>query len=78
MRGGDPPQYAIVEPFEHSDIPLELTFVPTADDVYTVIGLRRPKGAGPFPAVLFASGGGSGGLEKVRADARSRAYAGYQ
>ena len=74
MQGEDPPRHAIVEPFEHSDVPLELTFVPTADDVYTVIGVRRPKGAGPFPTVLFASGGGSGGLEKVRADARSRAY----
>ena len=74
MRGEDPPQLVIVEPFEHSDIPLELMFVPTPDDVYTVIGVRRPKGAGPFPAVLFASGGGSGGLDKVRADARSRAY----
>ena len=57
-----PHGYAITKPVKGSDIPVELTFVFTRDEAYVAIGLRKPKGNGPFPAVLMSSGNGTGGM----------------
>src|SRR5688500_11459790 len=49
-----------------SKIPVRLMLCETIDGLYAPIGLRVPRGDGPFPLVLFASGNGGGGLEVVR------------
>ncbi|MEW5984595.1 MAG: prolyl oligopeptidase family serine peptidase [Acidobacteriota bacterium] len=49
-----------------SDYPVDVTLLETVDGLFTPIGIRRPKGNGPFPAVLFFSGNGGAGLQQVR------------
>jgi dienelactone hydrolase len=55
-----------IKPVRDSDIPVQIIQVETIDGLYTPIGLRTPKGPGPFPLVLFARGNGGGGLAVVR------------
>jgi dienelactone hydrolase len=57
--------YTITKPVKGSDIPVELTFVSTRDEAYVAIGLRKPKGPGPFPAILMSAGNGAGGMPSV-------------
>ena len=56
----------ITEPVRDSDIPVDLMYVEMIDGLYAPIGLRKPRGNGPFPLVLFASGNGGGGMAVVR------------
>lgn len=60
-----PHAYTITKPVTGSDNPVELTFVLTRDEAYVAIGLRRPKGNGPFPAILMSAGNGAGGMPSV-------------
>ena len=62
----DPQHVVVAEPVRGSDIPVQLMYVELIDGVYAPIGLRTPKGQGPFPLVLFASGNGGGGMAVVR------------
>jgi dienelactone hydrolase len=62
------------EPVAGSDIPVQLTFVMTRDPIYTPGALRRPKGDGPFPAVLFFAGNGGGGMPEAKASILNRGY----
>jgi acetyl esterase/lipase len=62
----DPEHVVITEPVKGSDIPVHLAYVETIDGLYTPIGIRKPKGDGPFPMVLFASGNGGEGMPWVR------------
>lgn len=48
-----------------SGTPYELHLVETRDEIYVPVGVRRPAGKGPFPAVLVASGNGIGGFTKI-------------
>lgn len=57
-----------------SDIPVDITLLETVDGLFTPIGIRRPKGAGPFPVVLFFSGNGGAGLQQVRHYINNVAY----
>ncbi len=57
--------FSIVKPMTGSDTPMELTFVFTHDEIYVPIVLRRPKGAGPFPAILMSAGNGTGGMPRA-------------
>src|SRR4051794_9749513 len=70
----DPEHIAVTEPVRDSDIPVQLMYVPTMDGLYVPIGLRMPKGAGPFPLVLFASGNGGGGMAWVREATQNRSW----
>ncbi len=63
------------EPVPGSDSPLQLTFVPTRDGIYTPIALRKPPGDGPFSAVLFLAGNGGGGMAAARNAMLNRGYA---
>ena len=47
-------------------------YVEMIDGVYAPIGLRTPRGEGPFPLVLFASGNGGGGMALVREFTQNR------
>ena len=60
-----PHGYTITKPVKGSDIPVELTFVFTRDEAYVSIGVRKPKGNGPFPAILMSAGNGAGGMPSV-------------
>ena len=57
--------YSILKPVPGSDIPMELTFVFTHDEIYTPVVIRRPKGSGPFPAILMSRGEGRGGMPRA-------------
>ena len=67
--------WVVSEPVAGSDSPLQLTFVPTRDGIYTPIALRKPPGDGPFPAVLFLAGNGGGGMAAARNAMLNRGYA---
>jgi dienelactone hydrolase len=64
----------ITEPVRDSDIPVELMYVEMIDGLYAPIGLRKPRGQGPFPVVLFASGNGGGGMAVVRDFTQNRSW----
>src|SRR3972149_8827822 len=49
------------ESVTNSDLPVDITLLETVDGLFTPIGIRHPKGNGPFPVVLFFSGNGGGG-----------------
>jgi dienelactone hydrolase len=70
----DPEHVAIEEPVRGSAIPVHLTYVEMIDGVYAPIGLRRPRGPGPFPLILFASGNGGGGMAAVREATQNRSW----
>jgi dienelactone hydrolase len=59
--------YVIQKPVRGSDIPMDLTFVLTRDEIYVPIAVRKPAGNGPFPAVTMGRGNGRGGMPHVEA-----------
>ena len=67
-------QVVITEPVRDSDIPVQLMYVEMIDGLYAPIGLRKPRGNGPFPLVLFASGNGGGGMAVVRDFTQNRSW----
>jgi dipeptidyl aminopeptidase/acylaminoacyl peptidase len=49
-----------------SESPVERLYIPTRDGLYVAAALRKPKGAGPFPALLYFHGAPGGrGMEKL-------------
>ena len=72
--GQDPENVTIVEEVAGSDFPVELKYLETWDGLYTPIGLRLPKGSGPHPLVLLASGNGGGGMAWIREAVANRGY----
>ena len=57
--------YVITKPVRGSEIPVDLTFVLTRDEIYVPIAVRKPPGNGPFPAITMARGNGRGGMPFV-------------
>ncbi len=55
----------MTQPVRGSDIPMDLTFVLTRDEIYVPIAVRRPRGAGPFPVIVMGRGDGRGGVPHV-------------
>jgi dienelactone hydrolase len=49
-----------------SAYPVELMMIEMVDGAYIPIGMRKPKGNGPFPLILFATGNGGGGVTMLR------------
>jgi dipeptidyl aminopeptidase/acylaminoacyl peptidase len=70
----EPASFVFTEPVQNSDIPVDITLLETVDGLYTAIGVRRPKGKGPFPIVMFFTGNGGGGVPWVRHQINNRAY----
>jgi len=58
--------FTVTEAVPGSDIPVDITLLETVDGLFTPIGIRHPKGKGPFPVVLFFSGNGGAGVQQVR------------
>ena len=61
-----PHGYVITKSVAGSDIPADYTFALTRDEIYVPIALRRPKGAGPFPAITMGFGEGKRGMLHVQ------------
>jgi dienelactone hydrolase len=59
------PGYAFSRPIEGSPFPALLTFVPTRDEIYVPIAVRKPDGDGPFPVITMGRGDGRGGMPHV-------------
>lgn len=57
--------YVITKPVRGSDIPMDLTFVLTRDEIYAPIAVRKPKGDGPFPVITMGRGDGRAGMPHV-------------
>lgn len=57
--------YVITKPVRGSDIPMDLTFVLTRDEIYVPIAVRKPRGGGPFPVITMGRGDGRAGLPHV-------------
>lgn len=57
--------YAISQPVTASPYPAHLTFVWCKDEIYLPIAIRKPPGAGPFPAITMGRGNGRGGMPHV-------------
>jgi len=53
------------KPIKGSAISGDYTFVLTRDEIYVPIIVRKPKGAGPFPAITMGWGEGREGMKKV-------------
>lgn len=66
--------FVFTEPVLNSDIPVDITLLETVDGLFAPIGIRRPKGRGPFPIVMFFTGNGGGGVAHVRDYINNRAY----
>ena len=70
----EPAVFVFTEPVQNSDIPVDITLLETVDGLYTPIGIRKPRGKGPFPIVMFFTGNGGGGVPWVRHQINNRAY----
>jgi dienelactone hydrolase len=57
--------HVITKPVSGSDIPMDLTFVLTRDEIYVPIAVRKPQGNGPFPVITMGRGGGRGGVPHI-------------
>lgn len=70
----DPEHVMITEPVWGSTFPVHLMYIEMLDGTYIPIGLRKPKGQGPFPLVLFATGNGGGGMTMLREHTQNRSW----
>jgi dienelactone hydrolase len=61
----DVPYIAINKTLADSGADWQLHLVPTRDEIYVPIGVRKPEGNGPFPMILIGSGQGSDGIMKI-------------
>lgn len=57
--------YTFQQPLDGTPWPAHCTFVPTRDELYVPIVLRKPDGDGPFPVITMGRGDGRGGLPHV-------------
>lgn len=60
-----PHGFVVQRPVSGSNIPMDLTFVLTRDEIYVPVSVRKPPGTGPFPAITMGRGDGRGGFEHV-------------
>ncbi len=68
----DPERVVITETIDGN--PVDLMYIETWDGLYAPIGVRRPKGDGPFPLILLASGNGGEGMAWIRDNVANRGY----
>ncbi len=60
------PHEKYVRVVSESDSPVQPTYVKTQDGLYVAVALRKPKGNGPFPAiVVFHGAPGGRGMEQL-------------
>ena len=59
------PYVAIDKTLSESGASWQIHLVQTRDEIYVPIGVRKPKGDGPFPMILIGSGQGREGILKI-------------
>ncbi len=60
------PYEKYVRVVSESDSPVQPTYVKTKDGLYVAVALRKPKGDGPFPAIIMFHGAPGGrGMEQL-------------
>jgi hypothetical protein len=64
-RQADKPHLVLERKTPTSATAYELHLIETRDGIYLPLGVRKPAGSGPFPAILMGSGNGHGGFTRV-------------
>lgn len=60
------PHEKFVHVVSETESPVEQTYIKAKDGLYVAAAIRRPKGAGPFPAIIFFHGAPGGrGMEQL-------------
>lgn len=59
--------YTITASIEGSPYPAHQIFIPSLDELYVPVVLRKPGGPGPFPLITMGRGDGRGGMPHVLA-----------
>jgi dipeptidyl aminopeptidase/acylaminoacyl peptidase len=60
------PHENYIHAVSETDSPIEQTYIKAKDGLYIAAAIRRPKGAGPFPAIIFFHGAPGGrGMEQL-------------
>jgi dienelactone hydrolase len=57
--------HVVTRAVQGSKYAADFTFVPTRDEIYVPVAIRRPPGEGPFPAITMGRGNGRGGMSHV-------------
>jgi dipeptidyl-peptidase-4 len=69
QHGGSPealPHDKYVRVVSEADSPVQQTYVKSKDGLYVAAAIRKPKGDGPFPAIIFFHGAPGGrGMEQL-------------
>ena len=64
--GKELPHEKYIRVVSESDSPVERLYIKTKDGLYVAAALRKPKGAGPFPALVYFHGAPGGrGMEQL-------------
>src|ERR1700754_286130 len=61
----DAPYLVITRPIPESKQSYDLYLIQTRDEILVPMAVRKPKGNGPFPAILLGSGNGGGGFMRL-------------
>jgi dienelactone hydrolase len=61
----DPAHIVVTETPPGASTPVHYTYVETVDGAYIPVALMKPRGNGPFPIVLCATGNGGGGMKML-------------
>lgn len=60
------PHAQYIRAVPESESPVERVYIPSKDGVYVAAAIRKPKGAGPFPALIYFHGAPGGrGMQKL-------------
>lgn len=60
------PHEKYIHAVSETDSPIERTYIKAKDGLYIAAAIRRPKGPGPFPAIIFFHGAPGGrGMEQL-------------
>lgn len=65
MKQKDAPYIVITRPIPRSSQTYDLYLIQTRDEILVPMAVRKPKGKGPFPAILLGFGNGIGDFERL-------------
>jgi len=69
--GKEIPHQRYLRLVSETESPVEQVYIKSKDGAYVAAAIRRPKGAGPFPALVYFHGAPGGrGMEQVAGWAR--------
>jgi len=69
------PHDKFIRKVSENESPVTQGYVKTKDGLYVAVALRKPKGGGPFPALIyFHAAPGGRGMEQLLGWSRSESY----